>query len=45
MQFLSRSVSAELTAEAAFNDVKGVLEFLMTTEAALADAVGLDADD
>lgn len=45
VQFLSRSVSAELTAEAAFNDVKGVLEFLMTTEAALADAVGLDADD
>jgi hypothetical protein len=45
VQFLSRPVSPELTAEAAYNDVKSVLEFQLTTEAALADAVGLDADD
>jgi hypothetical protein len=32
-----------VTAEVAFNDVKAVLEFLLTTESALADAVGLDA--
>ena len=45
LRFLSRPISAELTAEAAFNDAKNVLEFLMTTEASLADAVGLDSDD
>ena len=45
VRFLSRPVATELTAEAAFNDTKGVLEFLMTTESGLAEAVGLDASD
>ena len=45
VQFLGRLLSVELTAETAFNDVKNVLEFLMTTETALADAVGLEAED
>ena len=44
VRFLSRRVDAELTGEVAFNDTKTVLEFLMTTEAALADAIGLDED-
>jgi hypothetical protein len=45
VRFLLRPVTADLTAEAAFNDTKSVLEFLMTTEASLGDAVGLDSDD
>ena len=45
VQFLARPLSIELTAETAFNDVKNVLEFLMTTESPLADAVGLDPED
>jgi hypothetical protein len=45
VQFLGRPVSIELTAETAFNDVKNVLEFRMTTETALADAVGLEPED
>ena len=44
VRFLSRRVAAELTGEVAFNDTKTVLEFLMTTEAALAEAIGLDDD-
>ncbi len=43
VRFISRPISPELTAEVAFNDTKNVLEFLLTTEAGLADAVGLDA--
>jgi len=43
VRFISRPISPELTAEVAFNDVKNVLEFLLTTEAGLGDAVGLDA--
>jgi hypothetical protein len=43
VRFVSRPLSAEVTAEAAFNDVKAVLEFLLTAEAQLADAVGMDA--
>lgn len=42
VRFVSRPIGAEVTAEAAFNDVKLVLEFLLTAESALADAVGLD---
>jgi hypothetical protein len=45
VRFLSRPITPELTAEAAFNDIKQVLEFLLTAEAALAEAVGLDASD
>jgi len=43
VRFVSRAIAPELTAELAFNDTKSVLEFLLTTEAGLADAVGLDA--
>lgn len=43
VRFVSRPLSAELTAEVAFNDVKSVLEFLMTADNALAEAIGLDA--
>jgi hypothetical protein len=45
VRFLARPVGPELTGEVAFNDTKTVLEFLMTTEAGLADAIGLEADD
>lgn len=43
VRFVSRALSSEVTAESAFNDVKVVLEFLLTVEAVLAEAVGLDA--
>ena len=43
VRFVSRPLGADVTAEAAFNDVKVVLEFLLTTESQLAEAVGLDA--
>ncbi len=43
VRFVSRPLGAEVTAEAAFNDVKTVLEFLLTAESQLAEAVGLDA--
>jgi hypothetical protein len=43
VRFISRPLAPEVTAEAAFNDVKLVLEFLLTLDASLADAVGLDS--
>lgn len=45
VRFLSRPITSDLTAEAAFNDTKNVLEFLMTAEAALAEAIGFDVTD
>jgi hypothetical protein len=42
LRFVNRALGPELTAETAFNDAKQVLEFLLTAEAALGDAVGLD---
>ncbi len=42
VRFVSRPLGSELTAESAFNDVKTVLEFLLTVESQLAEAVGLD---
>ncbi len=42
VRFFSRALSAEVTGEAAFNDVKAVLEFLLTIESSLAEAVGLE---
>lgn len=42
VRFLSRPIAQELTAEVAFNDVKQVLEFLMTAENSLAEAIGLE---
>jgi hypothetical protein len=43
VRFASRALSSEVSAEVAFNDVKTVLEFLLTVETHLAEAVGLDA--
>lgn len=43
VRFVSRPLGSEVTAETAFNDVKTVLEFLLTVESSLAEAVGLDA--
>lgn len=42
IRFVQRVLGAEFTAEVAYNDVKTVLEFAMTQDAALAEAVGLD---
>ncbi|MGE0399462.1 MAG: hypothetical protein AB7T06_22300 [Kofleriaceae bacterium] len=42
VRFVSRALGPDVTAETAFNDVKTVLEFLLTIEAQLAEAVGLD---
>ncbi len=42
VRFVSRALGPDVTAETAFNDVKTVLEFLLTVEAQLAEAVGLD---
>ena len=42
IRFVQRSLNKELTLEMAFNDVKLVLEFLLSTDAALAEAVGLE---
>lgn len=45
VRFVSRALGAEMTAEVAFNDTKAVLEFLLTTETGLGEAVGLDTAD
>jgi hypothetical protein len=45
VRFVSRALGAELTAEVAYNDTKTVLEFLLTTETGLGEAVGLDTSD
>lgn len=42
VRFFSRPLSADVTGEAAFHDVKAVLEFLLTIETFLAEAVGLE---
>lgn len=42
IRFVLRPVGAELTAELAFNDVKRVLEFVVSADAPLAEAIGLD---
>lgn len=43
VRFAARPLGPEVTAETAFNDVKTVLEFLLSAEASLGEAVGLDA--
>jgi hypothetical protein len=43
LRFVSRPITADLTPETAFSDVKSVLEFLIASDTALAEAVGLDA--
>jgi hypothetical protein len=40
--FVSRPLDSELKPETAFNDVKSVLEFLLTADGPLAEAVGVD---
>jgi len=45
IRFVQRPLNKELTLEMAFNDVKQVLEFLLSTDGALAEAVGLDPVD
>jgi hypothetical protein len=42
IRFVQRALNKELTLEMAFTDVKHVLEFLLSTDAALAEAVGLE---
>ena len=42
VRFVSRTVDGTLTPQVAFNDVKGVLDFLLSTDPVLANAVGLD---
>lgn len=43
VRFSRRQVDAELTGENAFNDVKAVLEFLLSADNAIGESVGLDA--
>ena len=43
VRFVSRAISSDVTAETSFNDVKTVLEFLLTVESAIGEAVGLDS--
>lgn len=45
VRFTSRRLGDELSAETAFNDVKSVLEFLLSLENALAEPIGLEASD
>jgi hypothetical protein len=42
IRFVRRPLSSELTGEIAYNDVKAILEFLLSAEAALGEAVGLE---
>lgn len=45
VRFVTRPLDPEVTAELTYNDVKTVLEFLLTADATLADAVGVVDDD
>jgi hypothetical protein len=45
VRFVQRPLDKDLSAEIAFNDAKQVLEFLLSTDTALAEAVGLDPVD
>lgn len=42
IRFVARPVAKDLTSAAAFADVKTVLEFLLSADAALAESVGVD---
>jgi hypothetical protein len=42
VRFVLRPVDKALTPDLAFNDAKQVLEFMLTADAPVADAVGLD---
>ncbi len=41
LRFVSRALDADLTHQVAFSDVKQIFEFLLATEADLAEAIGL----
>src|SRR5262245_2943828 len=45
IRFVLRPVSPDLTTEVAFNDSTQVLEFMLTADASLAEAVGFDPDE
>ena len=45
IRFVQRPISGELTGDVAFDDVKQILEALLTTDVPLAEAVGLDPED
>jgi hypothetical protein len=45
VRFVLRPVGVELNAEVAFNDTKQVLEFMLSADTPLAEAVGLDLSD
>jgi hypothetical protein len=45
VRFVQRPIDKELTGDIAFNDVKLVLEALLSTDGPLAEAVGLDPED
>ena len=45
IQFVQRPISGELTGDVAFNDIKQVLETLLSTDVPLAEAVGLDPEN
>jgi hypothetical protein len=45
IRFVQRPIDKELTGDVAFNDVKLVLETLLSTDGPLAEAVGLDPED
>lgn len=42
VRLVQRTLGADLAADAPYNDVKAVLEFLLTADAALTDAVGFE---
>jgi hypothetical protein len=42
LRFVTRPVNPELTSEAAFSDIKNVLEFMLSAETPLGNAVGFD---
>jgi hypothetical protein len=44
VRFVQRSLSAELQPETLFNDVKSVLDLVLGSDAALAEAVGVDLE-
>lgn len=43
VRFVARAIETSLTQEQAFNDVKQVFEFIVGADAALAEAIGLEA--
>lgn len=44
VRFVQRSLGEDVNAEANFNDVKGILEFLIAADEAIAEGVGVDGE-